>query len=647
LQALAIREKTVYIHGTPELPKRQSSVYLDIEGLPDRDFYYLIGALVVADGHETFYSFWADNKCDQKIIFRQFAKILSTLPDLGVFHFGEYDGIAMKRVALSLPNAQRHQFEAIIQKSVNVLSVVHPHCYFPTPSNSLKDLAKALGGEWTSREATGLQSIIWRATWETDKNPRTKAALIRYNQEDCLNLKRLCDFIRRAESTDALKVISTQKMQRENSERGAFGPRRWTIDDLQYVTKCAYFDYQREKVFFRTHPNLKTSRGHKMRKRTSSHANEVIHKDFERCPRCRNKSIEPHRELSRSVLDMRFSRGHVKKWVTKYTYWDYYCPTCNRKFNPFGRLKHSQQYGFGLMSWCVYCNVLRGQNMLQIKKTLQDAFDVSLQKSVPYRFKGYVAACYQRLYNHILKAILKSPVLHVDETVVNLRKGLTGYVWVVTSMNMVYYFFKPSREGAFLQDMLKTFSGVLVSDFFAAYDALPCEQQKCLLHLVRDIDDDLLRNPLDEELRCITREFGSLLRTIIETVDRYGLKKRYLHKHKPAVLRFLKEVGLKEFSSELANNYQKRFQKSGARMFSFLDHDGVPWNNTNAEHAIKLFAKYRRNADGRFTEHSLKEYLVLASVFETCEFNNVNVLKFLLSKEMTLEGLLSMSGRKH
>ena len=57
------------------------------------------------------------------------------------------------------------------------------------------------------------------------------------------------------------------------------------------------------------------------------------------------------------------------------------------------------------------------------------------------------------------------------------------------------------------------------------------------------------------------------------------------------------------------------------------------------------FAKYRRDADGRFTERTLEEYLVLASVFETCAFNNVNVLQFLLSREATLTGLLRMAGR--
>ena len=54
-----------------------------------------------------------------------------------------------------------------------------------------------------------------------------------------------------------------------------------------------------------------------------------------------------------------------------------------------------------------------------------------------------------------------------------------------------------------------------------------------------------------------------------------------------------------------------------SRRLTFLNFDGVPWNNNNAEHAIKRFAKYRRNADGCYTERSLKEYLVLASVLET------------------------------
>jgi len=46
---------------------------------------------------------------------------------------------------------------------------------------------------------------------------------------------------------------------------------------------------------------------------------------------------------------------------------------------------------------------------------------------------------------------------------------------------------------------------------------------------------------------------------------------------------------------------------------------------------LTFFAKHPKDADGRFTEASLNDYLQLASVFATCEFNNLNVLKFLMS----------------
>ena len=195
-----------------------------------------------------------------------------------------------------------------------------------------------------------------------------------------------------------------------------------------------------------------------------------------------------------------------------------------------------------------------------------------------------------------------------------------GYVWVMASMDKVYYFYRPSREGEFLEQMLGPFNGILISDFFTAYDSLPCRQQKCLAHRVRDIDDEVFHNPLDTELKLLAQDFGTLLRNIVSTVDRFGLKRRHLHKHRKEALRFLKSVAGRSLSSETAIKYQKRFERSGLKMFTFLEHDGVPWNNTNAEHAIKAFAKYRRDADGRFTESTLKDYLVLASVVETCAF---------------------------
>jgi hypothetical protein len=237
---------------------------------------------------------------------------------------------------------------------------------------------------------------------------------------------------------------------------------------------------------------------------------------------------------------------------------------------------------------------------------------------------------YEQTYQEILRSLIKGPLIHIDESPVHIRGG-GGYVWVLASMDRVYYFYKESRKGDFLKKMLKGFRGVLVSDFYSAYDSLPCAQQKCLAHVIGDMNEDLLRHPFDEEYKLIANRFTVVLRSIIDTVDKYGLTKRHLHKHKRAVEKFLGFVSSTDFSSAIAQKYQKRFRKSGLKLFTFLDYDGVPWNNTNAEHAIRYFARYRTLTDGLFTEESIKRALVMLSVFETCMYNDVGILRFLLS----------------
>jgi predicted RecB family nuclease len=46
LRALAIREKKIHAVGIPDPKLDGTPVYLDVEGLPDHDFYYLIGVRI-------------------------------------------------------------------------------------------------------------------------------------------------------------------------------------------------------------------------------------------------------------------------------------------------------------------------------------------------------------------------------------------------------------------------------------------------------------------------------------------------------------------------------------------------------------------------------------------------------------------------
>ena len=88
-----------------------------------------------------------------------------------------------------------------------------------------------------------------------------------------------------------------------------------------------------------------------------------------------------------------------------------------------------------------------------------------------------------------MEAIKKGPLLHVDETHVSI-KGKPGCVWVFTNLSEVAYYYTDTREGEFVREQLREYRGVLVSDFYTAYDALECPQQRCLLHLMRDLNND-------------------------------------------------------------------------------------------------------------------------------------------------------------
>jgi len=98
------------------------------------------------------------------------------------------------------------------------------------------------------------------------------------------------------------------------------------------------------------------------------------------------------------------------------------------------------------------------------------------------------------------------------------------------------------------------------------------------------------------------------------------------------VLRFFKKLEERGYGSELAGNFRRRLLKYKDKLFSFLVYDSIPWNNNNAEHAIKRFVFLRNVINGLSTEESIKEYLVLLSICETLRLNNSSFLKLLVSK---------------
>jgi hypothetical protein len=132
----------------------------------------------------------------------------------------------------------------------------------------------------------------------------------------------------------------------------------------------------------------------------------------------------------------------------------------------------------------------------------------------------------------------------------------------------------------------------------------------------------------------------------VDTIDRHGLVRQHLQRHKAEVSRFFRGLEARVYRSQVARAYQARFAKIEGKLFTFLDYDNVPWNNNPAEHAVKAFAWYRQSTDGTMGEDGLSDYLVLLSVQQTCKYRGISFLKFLLSQEEDVEAYSQHLGRK-
>jgi hypothetical protein len=617
LKALAIREQKTYVLHKPEIPNTAVSIYLDMEGLPDENFIYLIGGIVAqADQPDQSFFFWADDQSEERLIFNQLRHVVDTYTEATFYHYGSYESKAFKK----------NGFVIADNRLVNLLTFLRTHVYPPIYSNGLKELARYIGFTWTDPEASGLKSIDWRKNWEQTRDESWMERLIRYNLDDCAALKKVKEWF------DGLPVTEIKKYSPYHFDvNPEFG------EDFNVISKAAYFDYQRSRIYFRD--KKPSSKPKKQPKRLGKGhvvwqpkiANEIIIAPFRTCcPYCGHKKIY-HSEKKKSFkqTDLKFTRTGIKQWVIEFQSGMGKCARCRMKHNDV--VLRRVHFGDNLFAWAVNLYVNYHVSHELISRLLEEQFGIYANRLYFMQRKEKWFQQFSPEIARLRDRVRQSPVLHIDETQIKLSKG-SGYVWVLATTDTVCYQFTPNRESAFLRDWLKDFAGIIVTDFYPGYDPLGFRRQKCLIHLIRDLNDELFKNPFDLEYKALVVAFGKLLRIVISTIDRHGLKKRHLARHGKDTDQFRRQFVERKHQSELAAKAAKRFRKHWDQCWTFLQHDGLPWNNNNAEVAIKAFAQHRRGVNGQVTERRLQEYLNMLSLSQTCRYRNVSFLEVLRRK---------------
>jgi hypothetical protein len=89
-----------------------------------------------------------------------------------------------------------------------------------------------------------------------------------------------------------------------------------------------------------------------------------------------------------------------------------------------------------------------------------------------------LAAKAESTYDLIIQQAQNSAVIHADETGW-LIGGKSAWLWVFTNCELTIYAIRYSRAHGVIEEILGVeFDGVLVSDFFSAYNPIDCDKAK-------------------------------------------------------------------------------------------------------------------------------------------------------------------------
>jgi predicted RecB family nuclease len=639
LKALAITEQKTFVLYPPDVKETPVSIYIDFEGLPEEHWVYLAGVIIVKEnGAHTPHTFWADNITAEKEIFIQLLDLLKQYPEATIYHYGSYETKSLQWVQKKYPEL-KNEITALLPRLFNLLSLLRTHIYPPVYGNGLKEVAGWLGFKWNDLLADGKQSIQWRKDWEAKRDNAVKETLTQYNLDDCKALLVVKEwFTHLAKGTIQENIQQVAEMKKQSLYKFQNNPELG--DDFQHISKAAYFDYQRTKIYWRNKESLSAAAAVVLHPKSGKKGTPVwqppkIHETVSlipltACPKCGASKVY-HYKQKRKVIqtDLKFTATGIRQHVIAYIGTKSVCSQCRYQYND--QVLRGTQYGDNLFAYVTYLYINYNISNYLISSMMQEQFGIWISPMYLVMRKQKWWQQWEPEVQYIWEIIRHSPVIHIDETSVHLEQK-SGYVWVFATTHTVFYHYTDTREGSFLHEWLKDYKGIIVTDIFPAYESLPVIRQKCLIHLVRDLNDDLFKNPFDEEYKAIVMGFNELLRKIITTIDRYGLKQAYLKKHLKDTEYFLQRFIEVPYKSELAAKCVKRFQKHWQQLWTFLQYDGVPWNNNNAEAAVKAFAQYRRGVKGMIGEKGLREYLKMLSLAQTCRYRNIRFLSFLRRK---------------
>jgi hypothetical protein len=350
---------------------------------------------------------------------------------------------------------------------------------------------------------------------------------------------------------------------------------------------------------------------------------------LEKCPNCGGE-LSKHREsYRRQIIDIPEPQPVE---IVEHQVEEGWCEECRQWHKPevaWPPAMGQGRVGVRLMGMVGYMRSLLRLPYRQIQALLQTVHRVGSSVGELVYLSRKVEQVLDEEVACLQQAARASPYLHMDET--GWREdGQNGYIWCMvtdTPQPIRYYEYHQSRSSQVVEEMLgEAFSGVLLSDFYSAYNIYAGKHQRCWVHLLRDLSELRQAHPHDE----------SVLVWCLGVKHLYYLACDLKSKGSSEAERQANVTRLVEMSRQFGLMYAqvdhpcralaKRLLRHIHELFLFVRYPGLVADNNLAERALRSLVVQRKISGGSRSSQGSDTCMRLASLFQTWLARDLNPL---------------------
>ena len=365
-------------------------------------------------------------------------------------------------------------------------------------------------------------------------------------------------------------------------------------------------------------------KGHKgSRRQKPQRIDRTVEHRADSCPDCGGKLKKCSGTRQRMVEDIPES---VRVETVKHIIHRDWCPNCRKVVEPLvTEALPKASVGNGIVVLSAWLHFALGNTISQILAVFNFHLQFKMSAGGLVQMWHRLADIFFAWYEEIMENIQKAGVLHGDETGWRVN-GKTHWLWCFTSKTATIFTIERSRGSPVVLKFIKEcFDGVLVSDFWHAYNVLTCAKQKCLVHLLRELERVWKYKDSSGDWAKFSKKLKRLIRDAIRL--RKGKDKLDEQIYNRRCERIEKRLQLTlehSWSNKNAKRLLKRLNRHQDEMFTFLRNADVPFDNNFGERSIRGAVIMRKNSFNNRSQKGAMTQSVLMSVFFTIKQRGLN-----------------------